>query len=818
MIHILQKVPIFYTKLAIALIIVFAQFIPVIVQPVVTVQDYNISIATPGPAVAHADDGCGNILTGFLCHLEVWGESVVRGVAVAILGLAAKVLWFGAEILTLATDYLVFNAGKTLGDSQVVDGIWTLVRDIANFAFIFVLLYTGIMTIFGKGDYKRTILNVVIAGLLINFSLFFVQAFVQYMDAFAKMFYDMAINSAKEVSQVPENITTLSDAILNPLGLQSIFTLTDAIFEDQEGLTPVISITVFGVIFFVVTAFVFFMAAFLLLIRFVVLFIILVASPLIFVSLIIPGMESARKKLLGSLLSYGLMAPIFFGLTFIAISFTNRASIAGTNSLAAVDDQQALAETFASIDQGAGNFGLMFLFIMTTVLMIFALIASKKTASASPAFVGKGINKFQAKTSNIMFRTGRKTAQVTGGVAGRGVAVGAGAVGRRTFGKLGNYYSGDSEKARQLRDTATGKGADKGVRGWAKRKGAAAQLALGGAAANSTFDMRNSETVQTLNQKAGMNMGAGKDLTYGSVVEKGKQKAKDIKENIDAEHQKEVALAEAQKRDLTQEREQAESAYKETKDDAHAAVMRGGTDDEKRVVNTYERAREAVERNEKEVQKLESEEAALKFKAKEAKQSGLDDEAKRLREEAKDVRDNITQYKSTIKYHKGEQKKITTQYSKALASNGHTQFAETRDKKAKERLAERKLQQIKGVDDKAAKEKAYKKIIADRSGDYNIPDELKGLNFEDLSREEQNLVKKVDQIHNVSKGMQRAGDNVERYEAQARVVHNTNRSKWNIPGKLGFDLGNKQRSVVESELRQAAERAKKGAQSSEDRK
>src|SRR4051812_35738977 len=120
--------------------------------------------------------------------------SAITNIAGNVIGLlVSPIIIFGLGIASLCT-YLsgVFlnnvvrltivemaqNLDPATGLGGAINVTWTAVRDVANMLFIFALLYTAIMTIFGKGDYKRTILNLIIAALLINFSLFFTKVII----------------------------------------------------------------------------------------------------------------------------------------------------------------------------------------------------------------------------------------------------------------------------------------------------------------------------------------------------------------------------------------------------------------------------------------------------------------------------------------------------------------------------------------------------------------------------------------------------------------------------------------------------------------
>jgi len=56
--------------------------------------------------------------------------------------------------LDKAVDFTVVNMASNISGLSSLNSIWGTIRDLANMCFIFVLLFTAIQTMFGKGDYK----------------------------------------------------------------------------------------------------------------------------------------------------------------------------------------------------------------------------------------------------------------------------------------------------------------------------------------------------------------------------------------------------------------------------------------------------------------------------------------------------------------------------------------------------------------------------------------------------------------------------------------------------------------------------------------
>lgn len=88
-------------------------------------------------------------------------------------------LYLPASLLLLVTgemfDFVLsLSIDRDFIDQKFVGELWTIVRDFSNMIFIFILLYTGIQTMFGLGGgWQKKISSIVIIALIINFSMFF---------------------------------------------------------------------------------------------------------------------------------------------------------------------------------------------------------------------------------------------------------------------------------------------------------------------------------------------------------------------------------------------------------------------------------------------------------------------------------------------------------------------------------------------------------------------------------------------------------------------------------------------------------------------
>src|SRR3989338_8656588 len=223
------------------------------------------------PQTAHA--GLGDFLlktvgSGFLDAILFFPGWI----AIIMLQLASLLTGLAGLILNYIVWFTIVDMANKISGIGTIDVAWKTIRDIANMAFIFVLLYAAIRTIFGIGsDTKKLIVNIIVVAILINFSLFFTKVVIDASNVLAITFYD---------SIAPETLRSdmslgLSGSLMEPLRIQSLWKITTDTFEGKK----LIIIGVMGTIVSLIAAFVFFAVAIMFVIRFVVLIFVMILSP-----------------------------------------------------------------------------------------------------------------------------------------------------------------------------------------------------------------------------------------------------------------------------------------------------------------------------------------------------------------------------------------------------------------------------------------------------------------------------------------------------------------------------------------------------------
>ena len=230
-----------------------------------------------------------------------------------ILNLASVITYTGGMILQLSIESLILGMGKMMqgGLGVTVNQAWTTIRDVANLAFIFGFIYTGLKTIldYDSAETKRVIASIIMGALLINFSLFF-----------TKVIIDASNYLAVEINQTMlSGKGTISAQIADIMGIQTWYNPMPA--DTLAGLTSGGNIAFFimGAIFLIVAGFVLAAGGVLIIVRFVVLIFIMVFSPILFAATVFPQTKHYADDLWKKLLSNAFFAPAYLFLLLVSI-------------------------------------------------------------------------------------------------------------------------------------------------------------------------------------------------------------------------------------------------------------------------------------------------------------------------------------------------------------------------------------------------------------------------------------------------------------------------------------------------------------------
>lgn len=234
---------------------------------------------------------------------------------------------------SLDSNSYVGNNGDFIGKG------WSIIRDIANVSFIFILLYIAIRHILqmGSSNTKKLLVSLIIAALLINFSMFFSKIVIDAGNVLARVFY----NNIEIVNPPPDQQGD------NSKGKAITVALAEHISPQKILSAPIFdagNITAQGVprgkmpngyAFFIlaiaafinITVSLVFLSTFLLFAaRTIGLWFMMIFSPIAFASIAIPGAGSFLGQFgwngwKDNILKLSFMAPIFMFFLFLAIMF-----------------------------------------------------------------------------------------------------------------------------------------------------------------------------------------------------------------------------------------------------------------------------------------------------------------------------------------------------------------------------------------------------------------------------------------------------------------------------------------------------------------
>lgn len=396
--------------------------------------------------------------TNSLPACGIIGEGTIMGcVAQGVYYLLFKPTSYIFAISGKALDFaLMYSISDTSYRSSFVTEGWGIVRDFCNMFFIFVLLYVAFSTILdlNGAKTKEMIVNVVIIGILINFSLFATKIIIDTSNILARVFYNqntISISSNGENSELGEfNEIKLSEALISRVNPQALITRgeditkiqlpgTSSVDESGKSVTEgdkslsekevkytdgnidagnFIIITLLTVIVNIVGIWVFLSCTVLFVIRVVGLWVAMIVVPFAFFSYTVPQLQSIDmvgwKKWWPETLSLAFMAPIFAFFMYIIVGFADKGL--------GVVDAALTGERF-----GVG------LFISVTLPFVFLMILLLKAKDITKKLsgdIGKTAMDYASKIG--------KTAMSAGGlVAGGAMGLSAGIL-RNTVGRAGS--------------------------------------------------------------------------------------------------------------------------------------------------------------------------------------------------------------------------------------------------------------------------------------------------------------------------------------------------------------------------------------------
>ncbi len=348
-------------------------------------------------------------------------NSILANITYAVLVIVSKITYLAGLFFDLAVGFALGPTAKdifTAPTSVVITG-WQTVRDIANMFFLFALLYIGISIILQLTSYgtKKILLGVIIAALLVNFSLPITRVIIDFSNV-------MAMEFLCKMSGGSCDAKDLSGVIVNGISMQTLFGETGAAAvqpkEKELNLTKVMIAGAMGTVVLLITAFVLFAGGVLFLGRTVILMILTILSPLAFLFMALPGKASSyANQWWDYLFKQCFFAPVYLFFLYLVISMIAPTAGGGPSRIQTMTG--STGGSFADLATNDGTIksssaGLMLQFVIIIILLLMCLISAQQLG----AYGASG-----------MIKLGQKAKSKTIGYAGRGARRATGRVAER---------------------------------------------------------------------------------------------------------------------------------------------------------------------------------------------------------------------------------------------------------------------------------------------------------------------------------------------------------------------------------------------------
>jgi hypothetical protein len=249
----------------------------------------------------------------------------ITTITIAIGGMVAGI---GGVMLDLTVDTTILKMGAILNSSSTtlgagIVGLWKVLRDIINIFFIFGLIYIGIKTILDsqKSETRRTLGMLIIAALIINFSLYITQVVIDFSNIAAVQVYnqiaEMPISKSFSNDKVNLNSHSIAGGFLKVADVGTLFDGGE--IGKGLGFAAGMFYALFMMVFLVITGAVFFMGALLLIKRFIALILYMIFSPAMFIGWILPSFASEQEQWRKGFIQQAFVAPVFLFMLYLSL-------------------------------------------------------------------------------------------------------------------------------------------------------------------------------------------------------------------------------------------------------------------------------------------------------------------------------------------------------------------------------------------------------------------------------------------------------------------------------------------------------------------
>jgi len=235
--------------------------------------------------------------------------------------------WLAAVVISLENYFLrwVLEMNFHLMDSLILKRGWEICRDIANLGFALGILIISLATIANYQPYhaRRLLARLIIAALLINFSLMICGIFVDFSNSFMKYFAD-ACGGTKNLGEMLQAAVKASTVAQGPSDEAVGKEMKNEKGSDLKAVLIAVGGLIFSAIFLIILAVVYAALIFLLFVRYATLTFLIILSPLAWIFWFLPtsleGAGGPWERWWKRFLNWIFFGPAMLFFVFLALS------------------------------------------------------------------------------------------------------------------------------------------------------------------------------------------------------------------------------------------------------------------------------------------------------------------------------------------------------------------------------------------------------------------------------------------------------------------------------------------------------------------
>jgi len=233
-------------------------------------------------------------------------------------------------------------------NTQGVYTVWQTIRDISGIFIIFMLLYASFLLILDQtsktlGSVGNLIKNIVIGGILINFSFFITSVLIDASNIVSLALYNGIVSKPAVITNDNLNASAivsamignsdggLSAVMMDKLSIQTVYNPSN---NNLGGITATVGAPlkiliqgIVGSVIMFMTGMSFFMASLAFVARLIILIFLLAFSPLWFASWIFPVLKDRTKQFTDLLYAQLVFMPVYLLLLYAGMSILSKTSV-----------------------------------------------------------------------------------------------------------------------------------------------------------------------------------------------------------------------------------------------------------------------------------------------------------------------------------------------------------------------------------------------------------------------------------------------------------------------------------------------------------